>query len=115
MPAYGMTRAIDLRVVELLTARLCHDFISPVAAEGLPRGGRLVLNAGAFGPEITAAGQGAGPQPAVRTALTLAAPTSELTARTVGAHFAGLLADALGRRLVIEDQEGGFRLAAVAP
>jgi histidine phosphotransferase ChpT len=202
-----MTRAIDLRVVELLTARLCHDLIGPVSAigngvelltdeepefvrdavalvgdsarkasgrlqfyrfaygfggggltgpapcllaaeffagsavacdygtaaqalpldqqklacnllalagEGLPRGGRLVLAAGASGPEVDAAGQGPGPSPEVRAALALAVPTAELTSRTVGGYFAGLLAAALGWRLVVADQPGGFRIGADA-
>lgn len=205
-----MTRAIDLRVVELLAARLCHDLIGPVSAisngvelladedpefvrdavalvgdsarqaskrlqfyrfaygfsggglagpapgqlaaeffegtaiecdypaearalalepqqlacamlalagEGLPRGGRLVLTAGASGPEIAATGQGPGPSPEIRAALTLTVPTGELTSRTVGGYFAGLLAEALGCRLIVVDQPGqpgGFRLDAVA-
>jgi histidine phosphotransferase ChpT len=199
-----MTRPIDLRVVELLAARLCHDLIGPVsaisngvelladeepefardaialvgdsarkalrnlqfyrfayafsggglagaaphllaaeflketaiecdyraearalsldqqklacamlvlAAEGLPRGGRLVLGAGAAGPEIEATGAGSGPPPEVRAALTLAVPPAELTSRTVGGYFAGLLAESLGRRLSVTDQADGFRLS----
>jgi histidine phosphotransferase ChpT len=199
-----MTRPIDLRVVELLAARLCHDLIGPVSAisngvelladeepdfvldavalvgdsarkanrnlqfyrfayafggggligptphllaaeffretaiecdyraearalsldqqklacmmlmlagEGLPRGGRLVLSAGPAGPEIEATGAGTGPSPEARTALALAVPAAELTSRTVGGYFAGLLAEALGRRLVVADQPGGFRLS----
>lgn len=199
-----MTRAIDLRVVELLAARLCHDLIGPVSAisngvelmadeepdfvrdaarlvgdsarkatrslqfyrfayafsgggllgpapyllaaeffaqspiecdyqaearalpldqqklacamlalagEGLPRGGRLVVSAGAVGPEIDAIGAGSGPSPEIRAALALAVPTAALTSRTVGGYFAGLLAEALGRRLVVADQPGGFRLS----
>jgi histidine phosphotransferase ChpT len=201
-----MTRAIDLRVVELLSAKLCHDLISPIAAisngaelladeepefvrdaialvgdsarkasrrlqfyrfaygfsgggiagppprqlaaeffedgaitcdygaeaqalplvqqklacallalagEALPRGGRLVVAAGAGGPEIEAHGEGAGPSPPIRAAMSLAAPTAELTSRTVGGYFAGLLAEALGCRLVVADRPGGFRLATV--
>jgi len=199
-----MSRAIDLRVVELIAARLCHDLIGPVSAisngvelladedpdfvrdatalvgdsarkairtlqfyrfayafgggalagpaphllaaeffegtpiecdyraearalpldqqklgcamlalagEGLPRGGRLVLSTGAAGPEIEATGAGTGPSPEIRAALALAVPTAELTSRTVGGYFAGLLAEALGRRLVVTDRPGGFRLS----
>jgi histidine phosphotransferase ChpT len=84
-----------------------------LAGEGLPRGGRLVLSAGLIGPEIDAAGQGPGPSPEVRAALVLAAPTAELTSRTVGGYFAGLLAEALGWRLFVVDRPGGFRLGAV--
>ncbi len=200
-----MSRAIDLRVVELLAARLCHDLIGPISAisngvelladedpdfvrdaarlvgdsarkalrnlqfyrfafafgggglagpapyllaaeffaetpiecdyraevralpldqqklacamlalagEGLPRGGRLVLSAGAAGPEIDATGAGRGPSPEIRAGLALAVPTAELTSRTVGGYFAGLLAEALDRRLVVADRPGGFRLSA---
>ena len=203
----GRTRPIDLRVVELLTARLCHDLIGPISAigngvelladeepdfvrdavalvgasarkasrylqfyrfaygfsgsgltgpgpyllaaelfedtaiecdyraearalpldqqklacamlalagEGLPRGGRLVLSAGAVGPQIDATGAGTGPSPQLRAALALAEPTAELTSRTVGGYFAGLLAEALGWRLVVADQPGGFRLGTEA-
>jgi len=199
-----MTRPIDLRVVELLAARLCHDLIGPVSAisngvelladeepdfvrdavalvqdsarkanrnlqfyrfayafgggrlagpaphllaseffaetaiecdyraearalsldqqklgcamlalagDGLPRGGRLVLSAGATGPEIDATGAGPGPSPEIRAALALSVPTAELTSRTVGGYFAGLLAEALGWRLVVADRPGGFRLS----
>jgi histidine phosphotransferase ChpT len=198
-----MTRAIDLRVAELLAARLCHDLIGPLSAisngvelladeepefarnaaalvgdsatkalrnlqfyrfayafsggvlagpaphllaagffaqaaiecdyraeaqalpldqqqlgcamlalagEGLPRGGRLVLSVGPAGPEVDAAGAGTGPSPELRAALALTVPAEELTSRTVGGYFAGLLAEALGWRLVVADQPGGFRL-----
>jgi len=201
-----MTRAIDLRVVELLSAKLCHDLISPIAAisngaelladeepeffrdavslvgdsarkaskrlqfyrfaygfsggglagppphqlaaelfeegaiacdyraeaqslplaqqklacallalagEALPRGGRLCVGVGAGGLEIEGEGEGAGPSPPVRAAMSLAPPPTELTSRTVGGYFAGLLAEALGCRLVVADQPGGFRIAAV--
>jgi histidine phosphotransferase ChpT len=203
----GRTRPIDLRVVELLAARLCHDLIGPISAigngvelladedpdfvkdavalvgesahkasrslqfyrfaygfsgsgltgpaphllaaelfadtaiecdyraearalpidqqklacamlalagEGLPRGGRLVVSAGAMGPEIEATGAGPGPLPEIRAALALATPTAELTSRTVGGYFAGLLAEALGWRLAVADQPGGFRLVTEA-
>jgi histidine phosphotransferase ChpT len=199
-----MTRAIDLRVVELLAARLCHDLIGPISAisngvelladeepefardaaalvgdsakkalcnlqfyrfayafgggglmgaapyllaveffaqtaiecdyraearalsldqqklacamlalagEGLPRGGRLVLSTGAAGPEIEATGAGPGLSPEIRAALALTVPAAELTSRTVGGYFAGLLAEAQGRRLSVADRPGGFRLA----
>ena len=202
-----MMRAIDLRVVELLAARLCHDLIGPISAisngaelladeepefardaaalvgdsakkalrnlqfyrfayafsggalagpaphllaaeffaqtaiecdyradarglpldqqklacamlalagEGLARGGRLVLSADAAGPQIDATGAGPGLSPEIRAALALAVPAAELTSRTVGGYFAGLLAEALGRRLSIVDQPGGFRLSTAA-
>ena len=83
-----------------------------LAGEGLPRGGRLVLSAGAAGPQIDALGQGSGPSPELRAALTMRATSTELSSRTVGGYFAGLLAEALGCRLAVTDQPGGFRLAA---
>jgi histidine phosphotransferase ChpT len=83
-----------------------------VAGEGLPRGGRLALGLGAAGPVIDAGGDGGGLSPETAAALTLAATPAALTSRTVGAYVAGLLADGLGRRLVLEDRAGGFRLFA---
>ena len=101
-------RALPLEQQKLVCAMLA------VAGEGLPRGGRLVLSAGAVGPEIEATGAGSGPSPEIRAALSLAVPAAELTSRTVGAYFTGLLAEALGRRLVVSDQAGGFRLGTAA-
>jgi histidine phosphotransferase ChpT len=101
-------RALPLAQQKLACAMLA------LAGEGLPRGGRLILIAGAAGPEIEATGPGSGPPPLLRAALTLAAPTAELSSRTVGGYFAGLLAAALGCRLIVTDRPDGFRLAAVA-
>jgi len=81
-----------------------------LAGEGLPRGGRLVLSADPAGPQIEATGAGTGPSPEIRAALALTVPAEELTSRTVGGYFAGLLAEAQGRRLSIADRPGGFRL-----
>jgi histidine phosphotransferase ChpT len=83
-----------------------------LAGEGLPRGGRLVVSAGAIGPEVEATGAGSGPSPEVRAALSLATPAAGLTSRTVGGYFAGLLAETFGWRLVVAAQPGGFRPAA---
>jgi histidine phosphotransferase ChpT len=83
-----------------------------VAGEGLPRGGRLVLGVGAAGPQIEARGEGAGPSPDARAALLLATAVPALTTRTIGAYFAGLIAEAQGLRLKISDISGGFELAA---
>jgi histidine phosphotransferase ChpT len=85
-----------------------------VAGEALPRGGRLVLTAGSQGPEIEATGGGPGLSPEARAALALATPAAELTSRTVGGYFAGLLAERLGWRLTVADQPSGFRLVASA-
>lgn len=202
-----MTRPIDLRILNLIAARLCHDFIGPVAAisngaelladeepefirdavalvgdsarkasrrlqfyrfayafsggglggppphqlvteyfqdgpvecdyraemrslspevqqlacvmlalagEALPRGGRLILSSAEGCPLIEATGQATGPSEQLRAAMSLETPTAELTSRTVGGYFAGLLAEALGWRLAVSDREGGFSLAAAA-
>ena len=101
-------RALPLDQQKLACAMLA------VAGEGLPRGGGLVLSAGLVGPEVEATGAGSGPSPEIRAAIDLAVPAAELTSRTVGAYFAGLLAEALGWRLVVTDQAGGFRLNTVA-
>jgi histidine phosphotransferase ChpT len=103
----GAARALPLDQQKLACNMLA------LAGEGLPRGGRLVLSTEAGALEIEAAGQGPGPAPEVRAALALAAPTAELTSRTVGGYFAGLLAEALGWRLFVVDRPGGFRLGSV--
>ena len=97
-------RALPLDQQKLACAMLA------IAGEGLPRGGRLVLSADPAGPQIDATGTGTGPSPEIRAALALAVPAAELTSRTVGGYFAGLLAEALDRRLSVADQPGGFRL-----
>ena len=84
------------------------------AGEGLPRGGRLALALGAAGPEVEASGEGTGPSPEARAALALAAPVEALTTRTVGAYFAGLLAEMQGLRIAVSDRPGGFRLTVTS-
>jgi len=100
----------DVRALPLDQQKLACAMLA-LAGEGLPRGGRLVLSTGAAGPQIDATGAGPGPSPEIRAALALAVPTAELTSRTIGGYFAGLLAEALGRRLLVADQPGGFRLS----
>ena len=199
-----MSEAVDLRVLELLAARLCHDLIGPVAAIGngaelladeepdfvkdavalvgdsarkanrrlqfyrfaygfsggelaglpphrlatglfeessiicdyreavrglsldwqklacnmlaiggdaLPRGGRLVLDAGTSGPQLQGSGEVANLLAPAQAALTLATPIDELTSRAAGAYFTGLLAARLGRRILLDAQPGSFQLA----
>jgi histidine phosphotransferase ChpT len=81
------------------------------AAEALPRGGTLLISAGAAGPQIEAAGDGAALSPEMRAGLALATPLGELGSRIVQAYFTGLLAQALGRRIAVEVQTGRLRLA----
>ena len=81
-----------------------------VAAEGLPRGGRLTLGVGEAGPRVDATGEGNGPSTDARAALSLRTPIDGLTTRTVGAYFTGLIANAQGLRLDSVAAPGGFRL-----
>jgi histidine phosphotransferase ChpT len=83
-----------------------------IAAEPLSRGGRLELRSAELVPEIHALGQGNGVSPQTRAAMTLETPVADLTSRTVGAYFAGLLARRLGWRIVANEIAGGFRLSA---
>jgi len=81
----------------------------------LPRGGRLIVDAGAAGPRVEGFGEAAGVSSEARAALTLAAPVAELTSRTVQAYFTGLLAGGLGCRFVeMPREEGAFRVVAAA-
>jgi histidine phosphotransferase ChpT len=200
-----MTRLIDLRVLELLTARLCHDLIGPVAAiangvellgeddpdfvrdavalvgdsarkavrrlqfyrfaygfrpggmvaaaphilvgelleeteiacdypqpvralplewqklvcnlvaiaaETMPRGGRMMLAAQNGGITLEGAGGGSGFSAEVCDALALTAPVEALTPRTVAAYFSGLLGQALGCRVTATSEPGRFRVVA---
>ena len=86
-----------------------------MAAEALPRGGRLVAGVACGGPEIDAAGDVISLSPETRDALTRAIDPAELTTRTVTAYFAGLLAAAQGGHLVVSARPGGFRLGAKLP
>jgi histidine phosphotransferase ChpT len=81
-----------------------------VGAEGLPRGGRLVLEAADGGIALTGIGGGTGPSEETRAALTLVTSVSELTSRSVGAYFAGILSDSLGRSLGITVEPGRFQI-----
>ena len=81
-----------------------------VAGEALPRGGKLALTVEAGTVGIAAIGEGAGPSPEISDALTLKAPVEALTSRTVGAYFAGLLAQSLKHQLSVRIEPGGFRI-----
>ena len=58
-----------------------------VAGEALPRGGRLVVGAGAGGPVIDAIGDATSLPAETRAALALETDPSELTTRTVAGLF----------------------------
>jgi len=84
----------------------------PIGAETLPRGGRLVLTDDPL--NLEAVGEAADLSPELRSALMLTMPIAELTPRTVQAFFAGLLAKALGCRLIGTAEPGRVRLTAIA-
>lgn len=102
----------EVRALPLASQKLCCNLLL-VGAEGLSRGGRLVLEAGTAGLSLTAVGDGAALSAALRAALELATPAVDLSPRTVGAAFAALLARGLGCRLVASAAEADrFRLLA---
>jgi histidine phosphotransferase ChpT len=84
----------------------------PVGADALPRGGHLALNDIPL--SIEALGEGAALSPDAHAALMLAMPIGELTARTVQAYFAGLLARTLDCRLRVTTAPGRVRLSVAA-
>jgi hypothetical protein len=110
----GCDYAESARVLPLDWQKLGCNLLA-VGGDALPRGGKLVLNANQAGLALDAMGEGPGPTAETRAALALATPSAELTSRTIGAYFAGLLADALGRRIWITDiAPGHFRLSTPA-
>ena len=113
----GSTIACDypsaVRELEAGWQRLACNLLM-IAAEALPRGGRLLLTAGTGGIAVAAAGEGAGPSAECAEALALNSPVEALTSRTVGAYFAGLLAKSVGRRLRVAAEPGGFRIICEA-
>ena len=84
----------------------------PVGAETLPRGGHLVLTGDPL--NLEAVGEAADLSPELRSALMLTMPVAELTSRTVQAFFTGLLAKALGCRLIGAVEPGRVRLTPIA-
>jgi histidine phosphotransferase ChpT len=85
-----------------------------IGAEGLPRGGRLTLVTAVAGISLTAVGEGDGLPAEIREALASTVPTASLTARSVGAYFAGLLAQSLGGGLMLTSEPGQFRIVCEA-
>ena len=84
--------------------------MAAIGGEALPRGGSLVLDVEGGAPRLDGKGEGNGPSGPVRSALALAMPVEELSSRTAGAYFTGLLAARLGRRIVVDLEPGRFRL-----
>jgi len=83
-----------------------------VGGEALPRGGRLTITPGSAGPSLEGIGEGNGLSAETCAALALAVSTEALTARTVGAYYTGVLAQALGCRLVVQNLPGSFQVVA---
>jgi histidine phosphotransferase ChpT len=79
-----------------------------VAGEGLPRGGRICLDAAGAAVAVTADGEGARLSDEATAALLLQTPVETLSSRTVGAYFAGLLARQLDHRLKAATQASRF-------
>jgi histidine phosphotransferase ChpT len=85
-----------------------------VAAEALPRGGRLALSCGPSGPEVKGIGEAVAVSPEVLAALALQLPLGDVDARTTHAYFTGLVAASLGHRPSLTEQSAGhFRLVAL--
>jgi histidine phosphotransferase ChpT len=97
----------NVRRLSLDVQKLACNLLS-VGAETLPRGGQLILTDGPL--TLEAIGEAAELSPDTRTALMLTMPIGVLTSRTVQAFFTGLLARALGYRLIGTGEPGRVRL-----
>src|SRR5271169_3971890 len=85
-----------------------------VGAEALVRGGRLVLDTALTGLQLEVVGESAALAPGQVAPLRLETSVGEVTSRTVQAYFSGLLARALGSRLVSSAESlGRFRLSSL--
>lgn len=98
-----------VRALPLEWQKLACNLVA-VAAEALPRGGRLTLACPPGRIVLDATGEGSGPSTEICDALVLTSPVDALTPRTVGAYFAGLLGQALGCRLSASAVAGEFRI-----
>jgi histidine phosphotransferase ChpT len=98
-----------VRALPLEAQKLACNMLA-IGGDALPRGGKLVLDVENGMPRLDGAGEGTGPMEPVRAALALATPAGELTSRTAGAYFTGLLAARLGRRIAVATEPGRFRL-----
>ena len=92
-----------------------------LAAEALPRGGRIALSLAPHGDrldaEMLAEGDPTGLSDATREAFAGTAELEALTPRTAHAYFTGRLAKALGIAVALEEKTGrlAFRLSLPAP
>ena len=100
-----------IRALPMAWQRLACNLL-PVAADILPRGGRMEITEPPL--RLEAVGEGAVLSSEAKAALSLATPVAELTSRTVQAYFAGLLAKGLGCRMIATAEPGRVRLATIA-
>ncbi|MBV9376137.1 MAG: hypothetical protein JO320_13960 [Alphaproteobacteria bacterium] len=84
-----------------------------VGADLLPRGGRLVLVEDPL--TLDAFDEAAALSAETHAALTLAAPITQLTPRTVQPYFTGLLAKALDGSLIATSEPGRVRIRVITP
>lgn len=101
----------SVRALPLEWQKLACNLIA-IAADALPRGGRLALLSEAGAVTVEASGEGNGPPPEIREALTLITSVDALTPRTVAGYFTGFLGRELGCRLSAECEAGRFQLVA---
>jgi histidine phosphotransferase ChpT len=107
----GCEYAEGVRILSQRWQKLACNLL-PLGADALPRGGRLSLTDDPL--TVEAVGESAAFSAEVRAALKLTTPISDLTARTVQAYFAGLLAKALDCRLIATAKPGWVRLTAIS-
>ena len=100
-----------VRVLPLEWQKLTCNLIA-IAADALPRGGRLGVVPDAGSIAIEASGEGAGPPAEICDAMTMKTPVDALTPRTVAAYFAGFLSQQLECRLSVTAAAGSFRITA---
>lgn len=103
----------SIRALPLDWQRLACNLLL-TGAEVLSRGGSLVLAVAPDGLDLEATGEFTALSPETSAALLLALPVAALTSRSVQAYFTGLLAEALGCRLVRTEELRRLRLTAVA-
>lgn len=106
--AYDFTDAV--RALPAPWQKLACNLI-PVGADALPRGGHLALSDTPL--SIEALGEGATLSSEAHAALILATPVADLTARTVQAYFAALLARSLDCSLRVMTAPGLVRLSVI--
>jgi histidine phosphotransferase ChpT len=80
--------------------------LAAFGGELLARGGEMKLIAADGGVRLEALGEHVGVSQELAEALNLTTPVRDLTSRTIGAYFTGLLARALGCRLNITEAAG---------